>query len=539
MDHWRFWSLVDSARSSHDGTTAALERILAQLPREEIAAFDAWLWEYMSAIRREDLWAAVYVIQGGCSDDGFDYFRGWLVGQGEAALLDTVRDPESLAERAGESMSDEWMLGVATRAYEDTYGEKMPERFDVRVEIPGVAEWPADRLPSRAKWTDELLRQHFPRLWATYGEPRRLANPVITGEIDHARFWALIDGARARRTEPTAKAFVHALDEALASLDGPEIVGFQRWVYAYSGALFRSDVRAVGRVVFGNDDIETFAGLRGWVISQGEAVLSAFARDVDSLSSVTPERPEPCREIIHIGSRVKQPPQGYYAQPWDLEPMVVPSVAEWPADWEDVYGRYTPELLHARLPRLTKDKSDESLTGAVDPGSLWPHERRDHAEELVKKAREEVERGDDASALATLNEAVRFRSDSAETLAPRARAKARMGDIAGALADYEAALRHSPYAHVTRLDRAKLLAGLGRREEAIADAQRAADGGHLPARTWLAQQPAARAPTRARHAKFGEGAIVSTEGTGDQQKLVIDFEAGRKTLLRRFVELLD
>ena len=28
---------------------------------------------------RWDIWAIAFIINGGCSDDGFEYFRGWLV----------------------------------------------------------------------------------------------------------------------------------------------------------------------------------------------------------------------------------------------------------------------------------------------------------------------------------------------------------------------------------------------------------------------------------------------------------------------------
>ena len=28
---------------------------------------------------QSNLWAVAYIINGGCSDDGFDYFRGWLI----------------------------------------------------------------------------------------------------------------------------------------------------------------------------------------------------------------------------------------------------------------------------------------------------------------------------------------------------------------------------------------------------------------------------------------------------------------------------
>jgi hypothetical protein len=46
-------------------------------------------------------------------------------------------------------------------------------------------------------------------------------------------------------------------------------------------------------------------------------------------------------------------------------------------------------------------------------------------------------------------------------------------------------------------------------------------------------------PKRYRHPKFGDGVLRSQEGTGEEAKLTIEFAAGRKTLLARFVtELL-
>jgi hypothetical protein len=41
----------------------------------------SWL---MAQSYRLDLWGAAYLVNGGCSDDGFDYFRGWLLRQGRA-----------------------------------------------------------------------------------------------------------------------------------------------------------------------------------------------------------------------------------------------------------------------------------------------------------------------------------------------------------------------------------------------------------------------------------------------------------------------
>lgn len=42
--------------------------------------------------------AAASLILGGCSDDGFEYFRGRLIAQGREVFERSVADPDSLAD---------------------------------------------------------------------------------------------------------------------------------------------------------------------------------------------------------------------------------------------------------------------------------------------------------------------------------------------------------------------------------------------------------------------------------------------------------
>jgi len=49
---------------------------------------------------RVDLWGAAYLINGGCSDDAFEYFRGWLIVQGRGTYERIVADPPILSRRA-------------------------------------------------------------------------------------------------------------------------------------------------------------------------------------------------------------------------------------------------------------------------------------------------------------------------------------------------------------------------------------------------------------------------------------------------------
>ena len=44
------------------------------------------------------LWGVAYLVNGGCSDDGFEYFRNWLVLQDRDVFEAAVRHPDSLAD---------------------------------------------------------------------------------------------------------------------------------------------------------------------------------------------------------------------------------------------------------------------------------------------------------------------------------------------------------------------------------------------------------------------------------------------------------
>ena len=102
MDLATFWSLIDKARVSDGADTEArvqgLAKVLTPLPKGELASFQD---HYDSLIRlsyRWDLWGAAYIINGGCSDDGFRYFRDWLISEGREVFEKALASPDSLAD---------------------------------------------------------------------------------------------------------------------------------------------------------------------------------------------------------------------------------------------------------------------------------------------------------------------------------------------------------------------------------------------------------------------------------------------------------
>ena len=154
MDRQQFWQLIESARhqaSDPDDGEDVAGRAASQLatrPAEEIVAAQQVLWDLMADSYTNPLWAAAYVINGGCSDDGFDYFRGWLIAQGRETFERVVADPDALAElpvvraaaAGGFDLECEETLGIAWNAHIVATGGQLPDdAFTIRYPEPDPA----------------------------------------------------------------------------------------------------------------------------------------------------------------------------------------------------------------------------------------------------------------------------------------------------------------------------------------------------------------------------------------------------------------
>jgi hypothetical protein len=140
VDTQQFWTLIEDARgqvpdpADGEAVVSCASAFLAAHPREVIVAAQQVLWSLMAASYRNPLWAAAYVINGGCSDDGFDYFRGWLIAQGREVFEHIVADPDALADLPvirvaaadGNEMACEEALSIAWNAHLTATGEQLP-----------------------------------------------------------------------------------------------------------------------------------------------------------------------------------------------------------------------------------------------------------------------------------------------------------------------------------------------------------------------------------------------------------------------------
>lgn len=182
MNHDQFWTLVEQTKRGDCKQHAErLTARLSELSPARILAFQAVLDQLMDESYRWDLWGAAYLANGGCSGDGFDYFRGWLIGQGRKVYETVLGDPDSLAlHAAGRDRRPGWpgevpvrleceeLTAIALWAYEAVTGQeppplsRPPESRDPWQYGPAGEEWDFDDL-------DEM-RRRYPRLWAVVRE---------------------------------------------------------------------------------------------------------------------------------------------------------------------------------------------------------------------------------------------------------------------------------------------------------------------------------------------------------------------------------
>ena len=172
MPQTPFWSIID--RSSQLQTDPviqidALKRNLMALPEEDIVAFEHSLKQEMARAYTWDLWGAAYLINGGASDDGFAYFRLWLISKGSDLFEVTLRDPDVLAAASVTPGPDgvyelEELMYVTGEAWAEKTGSDYA-RFPAHDSAP-VSIAP---LKDDFDFTDEELSKRYPKLWERFG----------------------------------------------------------------------------------------------------------------------------------------------------------------------------------------------------------------------------------------------------------------------------------------------------------------------------------------------------------------------------------
>ncbi|GHI08274.1 polymerase [Streptomyces cellostaticus] len=170
MEESEFWELINAAREAAEGdpeeqADLLVERLL-QLDPETVLDFARHFESRYNRAYRWDLWGAAWVLLDGASDDAFDFFRCWLIGQGREVFEGAVHAPDSMAELLDEF--DEEIDGdgeelgyAADEAYEQLTGTVAPDL--------GIAPAPAEPEGTPVDFENEaVLAGLYPKLWERF-----------------------------------------------------------------------------------------------------------------------------------------------------------------------------------------------------------------------------------------------------------------------------------------------------------------------------------------------------------------------------------
>lgn len=177
VDKKEFWGLIEESKG-FDVQAEWLTEVLSQKELEEVLEFEFMFQGLINESYQSRLWGAAFVLMGGCSDDTFDYFRGWLIGQGEEIYNKVINDPEYLAEYISEDNLDEEgfpqneeLLSVGLDAYtliktgdiewdDDIHDEMLEELEKMGLQTEKDIEF---------DWEEDDLEELFPVLWEGLG----------------------------------------------------------------------------------------------------------------------------------------------------------------------------------------------------------------------------------------------------------------------------------------------------------------------------------------------------------------------------------
>jgi hypothetical protein len=110
------------------------------------------------------------VIHGGCSDDGFEYFRRWLVSRGRDVYEAALADPDSLAQqevRPGPSNVWEFeeIYYVAGEVFKEKGGQGDVRDYS-EPEAGMTGHGPSDEAFAE---DEQHLARRYPKLWQRFG----------------------------------------------------------------------------------------------------------------------------------------------------------------------------------------------------------------------------------------------------------------------------------------------------------------------------------------------------------------------------------
>ena len=141
-----FWQLIQESLNESNGELKDQHEVLvtklSKYEPEEIIEFDKIFNKFYVESYTSDLWAAAYIINGGCYDDDFDYFRSWLISRGKKVYEESINNPGGLVDvisiyEAGDVEFEDFLY-IASDAYKVRTSQNDFYNKVIRIAVPKI-----------------------------------------------------------------------------------------------------------------------------------------------------------------------------------------------------------------------------------------------------------------------------------------------------------------------------------------------------------------------------------------------------------------
>ena len=166
-----FWEIIEKSlknTNDEDAQLAFLRDEIGKLTLKEIIGFriqtDALLYDTYNS----EMWCAGYIMNGGCSDDAFEYFRNWVISRGKEVYNNAKANPDSLINAITEGVDYygfESFWYVALEVFEQKTGKDLYDYIDYDV----VNKREGSYVDFEFTWEEdepESMRKICPKLYA-------------------------------------------------------------------------------------------------------------------------------------------------------------------------------------------------------------------------------------------------------------------------------------------------------------------------------------------------------------------------------------
>ncbi|QIG88622.1 DUF4240 domain-containing protein [Chryseobacterium sp. POL2] len=137
LDEDIFWKIIDNSLKNTNNQTDQEQFLIneiSNLTPKQMIGFRLRTDKLLYDTYNSEMWCASYLMNGGNSDDGFEYFRNWIISRGKEVYYKAKENPDSLISQKEFSEEDfyefELFWYVALEAFEKTTGKDLYDYID-------------------------------------------------------------------------------------------------------------------------------------------------------------------------------------------------------------------------------------------------------------------------------------------------------------------------------------------------------------------------------------------------------------------------